>query len=323
MVSAPPGRTLRRAIPLLVAAGLLAGAPQASAAPKGVDAAVIVPEGVRRAGDVTAFGRRVEIRGDVGGAVVSTFGGVHVTGRVAGPVVTIGGDVVVAGNGRVEGDVLAVGGSVRLDGVTSPARAVGGRIRSLGALEAAFLSELRTSPLAGAAVSPLLVSFRLLLLGLWLAVALLLLRTAPRALGGAAAGVSGRLVFLGALGTSAVLTGLLVASGFVLALPARAGLALAAAVVALLYAAKLWGLAALFLASGRRLLRRSRRGGALFGDPAAMAAGLLALGLPSLVPVAGPLFWALVSVVAIGLAVRTIVAREPHATRAPLAGEAA
>ena len=276
MASAPSGRTVRRAIPLFVAARLLAGAPQAFAAPEGADAAVIVPEGTRRPGDLTALGRRVEIRGDVEGAVVSTLGDVLVTGRVAGPVVTIGGDVVLAGSGRVQGDVLAVGGAVRLDGAAS-ARAVGGRIRSLGALEAAFLSELRTSPLAGAAVSPLLVSFRLFLLCLWLAVALLLLRTAPRALGTAAAGVSGRLVLL----------------------------------------------AALFLASGRRLLRGARRGGALFGDPAAMAVGLLVLGLPSLVPAAGPLYWALVSVVAIGLAVRTIALREPRATRAPLAGEAA
>ncbi|HUM02079.1 MAG TPA: hypothetical protein VL084_07315 [Thermoanaerobaculia bacterium] len=284
---------------------------------------MIVPEGTRRPNDVTALGRRIEVRGDVDGAVVSTFGGVLVTGRVNGPVVAIGGDVVLAGNGRVEGDVLAVGGAVRFDGAASAARSVGGRVRSLGALEAAFLSELRTSPLAGAAVSPLLLSFRLFLLFLWLAVALLLLRTVPRALGDAATRVPGRLVLLGALGTSAVLTGLLVASGFVLALPAKAGLALAAVLVTGLYAAKLWGLAALFLAAGRRLLRGARRGGALFGDPAALAAGLLALGLPSLVPAVGPLLWALVSVVAIGVAVRTVAVREPQATRAPLESEAA
>jgi len=284
---------------------------------------MIVPEGTRRPNDVTALGRRIEVRGDVDGAVVSTFGGVLVTGRVNGPVVAIGGDVVLAGNGRVEGDVLAVGGAVRFDGAASAARSVGGRVRSLGALEAAFLSELRTSPLAGAAVSPVLLSFRLFLLFLWLAVALLLLRTVPRALGDAATRVPGRLVLLGALGTSAVLTGLLVASGFVLALPAKAGLALAAVLVTGLYAAKLWGLAALFLAAGRRLLRGARRGGALFGDPAALAAGLLALGLPSLVPAVGPLLWALVSVVAIGVAVRTVAVREPQATRAPLESEAA
>jgi hypothetical protein len=323
MSSAPARRTLLRTARFLALAQFLSGASLASADPAGKEAALIVPEGTRQPNDVTALGRSIEVRGDVEGAVVSTFGGVLVTGRVSGPVVAIGGDVVMAGNGRVEGDVLAVGGAVRFDGAASAARSVGGRVRSLGALEAAFLSELRTSPLAGAAVSPLLVSFRLFLLLLWLAMALLLLRTAPRALGDAATLVRGRLVLLGALGTSAVLTGLLVSSGFVLALPAKASLALAAAVVTLLYAAKLWGLAALFLAAGRRLLRGARRGSSLFGDPAAVTAGLLALGLPSLVPVFGPLFWALVSVVAIGVAVRTVAVREPQATRAPLESEAA
>ena len=323
MSSAPAHRTLLRGARLLLAASFLSGASPALAAPRGAEAVMIVPEGTRRPNDVTALGRRVEIRGDVAGAVVGSFGDILVTGRVTGPVVAIGGDVVVAGSGRVEGDVLAVGGAVRFDGAASAARSVGGHVRSLGALEAAFLSELRTSPLAGVTVSPLLLSFRLFLLLLWLAMALLLLRTAPRALGDASTMVSGRLVLLGALGTSAVLTGLLLASGLVLALPARVGLALAAAVVSILYAVKVWGLAALFLAVGRRLLQGARRGGALFGDPAAVTAGLLALGVPSLVPTVGPLFWALVSLVAIGLAVRTLAAREPQSTRTPLAREAA
>jgi len=323
MSSAPAHRTLLRGARLLLAASFLSGAAPALAAPQGAEAVMIVPEGTRRPNDVTALGRRVEIRGDVAGAVVGSFGDILVTGRVTGPVVAIGGDVVVAGSGRVEGDVLAVGGAVRFDGAASAARSVGGHVRSLGALEAAFLSELRTSPLAGVTVSPLLLSFRLFLLLLWLAMALLLLRTAPRALGDASTMVSGRLVLLGALGTSAVLTGLLLASGLVLALPARVGLALAAAVVSILYAVKVWGLAALFLAVGRRLLQGARRGGALFGDPAAVTAGLLALGVPSLVPTVGPLFWALVSLVAIGLAVRTLAAREPQSTRTPLAREAA
>ena len=323
MSSAPAHRTLLRGARLLLAASFLSGASPALAAPQGAEAVMIVPEGTRRPNDVTALGRRVEIRGDVAGAVVGSFGDILVTGRVTGPVVAIGGDVVVAGSGRVEGDVLAIGGAVRFDGAASAARSVGGHVRSLGALEAAFLSELRTSPLAGVTVSPLLLSFRLFLLLLWLAMALLLLRTAPRALGDASTMVSGRLVLLGALGTSAVLTGLLLASGLVLALPARVGLALAAAVVSILYAVKVWGLAALFLAVGRRLLQGARRGGALFGDPAAVTAGLLALGVPSLVPTVGPLFWALVSLVAIGLAVRTLAAREPQSTRTPLAREAA
>ena len=70
-------------------------------------------------------------------------------------------------------------------------------------------------------------------------------------------------------------------------------------------AAKLFGLAALFVAAGRVLTRGASRGSALFGDPAALAIGLLPFGLVSLVPAAGPLVWGALSVLGIGLAIRT------------------
>jgi hypothetical protein len=265
---------------------------------------------------VTGLGRDVDVAGTVAGTVVATRGSVRVSGRVTGAAVALGGDVILSAEGRVDGDVLALGGDVRFEGPASASRSVGGTVRSLGALESAFLSELRTSPVAGAAVSPLLLSFRLFLILLWLAAALLLLRLQPRTLTLCAAAVPGRVVFLGAIGTSAVLSGLLLAAGLLFVLPAKGALVLAAAVAASLYAAKVWGLAALSLAFGRALLKSARRGSPLFGDPAAATAGLLSLGLPSLVPVLGPLFWAFVSLVAIGVSVRTLVHREAPAPAA-------
>ncbi len=235
------------------------------------------------------------------------------SGHVTGPVVAIGGDVTVLEEGRVDDDVLAIGGVVRFEGSASASRSVGGTVRSLGALESAFLAELRTSPVAGAAVSPVLLSFRIFLVLLWLAAALLLLRLQPRTVAGAADAVSGRVVNLGAIGTSAVLSGLLLAVGLLLAIPAKIGLVFAAVIAAALYGAKVWGLSVLSLAMGRNLLRSARRGSLLFGDPAAMTAGLLSFGLPSLIPVLGPLFWAVVSLVAIGVAVRaTTLRRAPE-----------
>ncbi len=271
---------------------------------------LVVPRGTLRPGDVVALGRPLEIDGDVAGAAIATFGGVRVRGHVAGHLVAIGGDVVLAGGGHVDGDVLAVGGDVRFDGPASAGSSVGGSVRSLDALETAYLSELKTSPLARASLSPLLVSFRLVLLLLWLVVSLAVLRFGPRALGRAAAAIPGRLVLLGAVGAAAVLAGALLAAGLLLLLPARPALWIVLAVVVLLFVAKLLGLAALFLAVGRRLLRGRRRGGALFGDPAALATGLLALGVLSLVPVLGPILWGLASVVGIGLALRTAAVRD-------------
>ncbi|MFI5181628.1 MAG: hypothetical protein ACHQPI_09575 [Thermoanaerobaculia bacterium] len=309
----PRHRKLRTGVPVfaaLLASMLLIGAFPAISSPATAGSVHVVPSGSRVEGDVTVLGRDVDVLGTVAGTVVASWGSVRVSGHVTGPVVAIGGDVTISGEGRVDGDVLALGGDVRFEGVASADRPVGGTVRSLGALESAFLAELRTSPVAGASVSPLLLSFRIFLLLLWLAAALVLLRLQPRTLGGAADAARGRVVFLGAIGTSAVLSGLLVSTGLLLAITARIGLVLAAAVAAVLYGAKVWGLAALSLSLGRRLLRSARRGSPLFGDPAATTAGLLALGLPSLVPVLGPLLWAVVSLVAIGVAVRTVILRE-------------
>ncbi len=301
----------------LVPAGLLLGllalhAPAAEGAPPARErrAPLVVPSGAREAGDLVSFGRSIEVGGEVVGSVVATVGDVRVTGRVSGHVVALRGDAVLAGAGRVDGDVLAVGGAVRFEEGATAARSVGGAVRSLDALEAAFISELKTSPVAGASVSPLLVSFRIFLLFLWLLAGLAFLRFFPRRVDAAAALVPGRTVLLGALGASAVLTSLLLAAGLLLVLPAAAGLVLSAGIVVLLYVAKLWGLSAIFLALGRRLLRNAPRGGALFGDPAALASGLVAVGLVSLVPVAGPLVWSVVSLVGIGVTLGSFSGRE-------------
>jgi hypothetical protein len=186
---------------------------------------------------------------------------------------------------------------------------VGGRVRSVTALEAAVATELQTSPAASLSQWPFLLSFRLALLFAWLVVSLLLLVFAPRALGAAAEGVTGRSAFLGALGATAVLTAAFGGALALSLLPSRLALAAGAGVVALLLVAKIGGLAALFLALGRRLNAKATRGSALFGDPAAAALGLLALGAASLVPVAGPIVWGAASLVGIGVSLAAAASR--------------
>ena len=107
---------------------------------------------------------------------------------------------------------------------------------------------------------------------------------------------------MAALGTAGVLSSLLVSAFLLLVLPATAGLVVTALLLAILGVAKTFGLAAVFVAVGRRLARGATRGSPLFGDPAALALGLAFLGLLSLVPVAGPLVWAVASLLGIGAA---------------------
>jgi hypothetical protein len=176
----------------------------------------------------------------------------------------------------------------------------------VSAVEAAFLAELRTSPLHGGEVSLLLTAFRLLLLAFWLTGGLMLARWAPRRIQSAAgAATGGELAIAAGLGISAVLSAVLLSSFFLAALPPGAAVVLIALLACLVVGAKLFGLAALFVAAGRALTRGARRGSAFFGDPAALALGLLPFGLASLLPVAGPLIWGAASLLGIGLAIRT------------------
>lgn len=268
-----------------------------------------VPAETTHAGDLVTLGKRVVLAGVENGSVVAVGGSVLVEGRITGNLILFGASAVFTGTGRVDGDLLAVGGSATFRDGASQSVSVGGRVRTVEALEAAYLSELRTSPVDAAAFSPLLLSFRLLLLLAWLVAGLLLLRVSPRPVIRATDSARGHLGFLGALGATAVLSGALLAAFFLSVLPAKAALVLVAALLAALLAAKVFGLAALFLLVGRRIARGVRRGSPLFGDPAALSLGVLSLGILSLAPVAGVLLWSLASLAAIGLALHAAVPR--------------
>ncbi len=257
--------------------------------------------GTVRSGDVVSLGKPLAITGDVDGTVVSIGGDVTVTGAISGDVVVLGGNAVVSGPGTIGRDLLVIGGEARTEG----AGVVRGSLRTISATEAAFLTELKTSPLSGRRVSLLLTAFRLILLTFWLGSGLLLLRLRPRRVQAAAASATDGLATAAALGVSAILSGVLLTTFALATLPPAPGFVLVFAAVLILVAAKVFGLAALFVAVGRALTRRAKRGSPLFGDPAALAVGLAPFGLVSLVPGVGPVVWGVVSLLGIGLAIRT------------------
>jgi hypothetical protein len=267
-----------------------------------------IERATRRAGDLVALGRAIEVDGDLRGVLVAIGGTVRIRGHVAGDAILLFAHAELDGAGRVDGDLLAIGGDLRFaDGAT--AAAVRGRIVSVAALEAAFLAELATSPLRASSISPLLLSFRLLLLAGWLAAGLLLLFFGPRRLSAAARFGSGRLLLSTAIGLSAVLTGILLCAFLLAVVPAKPAFLAVALVVLALFGAKVFGLAAVFLLLGRRVARNAARGTLLFGDPSALALGLLVLGVASLVPAAGAVLWSVASLAGIGLALKTSFGR--------------
>jgi hypothetical protein len=139
---------------------------------------------------------------------------------------------------------------------------------------------------------------RLIALSGWLAGSLLLLYLlgAPfaRAAMAAESNWTGTLL-AGALG---VLTLFLAAAASLALFPAALSVPIALALAALAVAAKVFGMGALFLLLGQKLLRDvapARR-------PAALAIGFVVLGGLSLLPVLGPLLWSAASIVAVGVA---------------------
>jgi hypothetical protein len=293
------------------------------------EASISVPKGTIRAGDVVVLGREILLEGELSGSAVLVGGAkATVSGRIRRDLILLGADATIKRGATIDGDVLAIGGSLTFEEIppvpssssstsSRPESArshpqVRGRVRTISALKAAALSELETSPLTAGKTSPLVLSFRLFLLFAWLVVSFGLLFLAPRRLLRAADDVPGHFAFLAALGATGVLTAFFLAAFALSVLPARPALAIGAALLAALAAAKIVGLTVVFVAFGRRITRGPRRDSLFFGDPAALAAGLLLLGLASLVPAFGPLVWGLASLAGIGVSLAAAASREPH-----------
>jgi hypothetical protein len=307
---------------------LLILAPAVASRAKAEESSLSIPKGTSRAGDAVVLGRPFFLDGELDGSAVLVGGArATVSGRIRRDLILLGADATIRRGARIDGDVLSVGGSLTFEedsgGLSSdPASThnhpqVGGRVRTISALEAAVASELETSPLTSGKSSPLVLSFRLFLLFAWLVVSFGLLFLAPRRLLRAADDAPGRFAFLAALGATAVLTAFFLAAFALSVLPARPALAAGAALLGVLAAAKIFGLAVVFVVLGRRITRGARRGSLLFGDPAALAAGLLLLGLLSLLPALGPLLWSLSSLAGIGVALAAAASRERRLVLAP------
>jgi hypothetical protein len=251
-----------------------------------------------RAQSLVAVGKPLAVVAPVQGRVVSVAGDIDLRAPVAGDVVAWGGAVRIGPGASIGGNLIAFGAEVSGDrGV------VAGRIVTPGSLASLYLAEAERGPLRSApgAAPATALGLRLLALAIWAVLSSVVLRAwaAPVAraalcfeenpAAAAASGVVG-IAFL-------LLSGVTAFSAFPAALRVPGAVLILAAAASL----KIFGMTALFLFLGQRIARRfsPRR------RPAALALGLVAAGLASLVPVAGPLLWSAASIVAIGAAVYT------------------
>ncbi|HSS45159.1 MAG TPA: hypothetical protein VLO07_07435 [Thermoanaerobaculia bacterium] len=245
---------------------------------------------------ITAVGRDVEVSAPASGRIVAVFSNVRIASRVSGDVIVWGGNVSFGPAGFVEGNVSVFGGRVEAPEGREPP--VAGRVATPGKLLDLYLAEMRRAPWEDGGPALAVRGLRLIALSAWLIVslALLYLFGSPfaRAAFCAESDWSGSLL-AGALG---VLTLFLSAAAALTLLPAPVCVPVAVALAAFAVAAKVFGMGALFLLLGQKLLKNvspSRR-------PAALATGFAVVAGLSLLPLVGAVLWSAASVVAVGIA---------------------
>jgi hypothetical protein len=238
------------------------------------------------------------------GRVISVLGDVVVRSRVAGDVVVWGGDVILEPGARVEGDVLDFGGSLRRTGVAgAPDPLVLGRVLTPGSLAGLYLAEAEKAPWTVTTGVParVFLALRLFVLAGWLAAGMVLLLVCDSALARTALEIEREPGVTMLAGLVSVATFLLAAICGLSLLPEGLGAPVAIFAAGLAVAAKIFGMAAVVLLVGQKILHDAsapRR-------PAAFALGFALVGGLSLVPLAGPLLWSAASIMAVGASLRT------------------
>jgi hypothetical protein len=167
-----------------------------------------------------------------------------------------------------------------------------------GSLLAFYLAEMHRPPWQIPGRASVFFGLRLVALAGWLAASLALLwlfgTPFARAAASAERGWS-RSLIAGTCGVSALF---LAAAAALALLPAALSVPLVVLFGAFAVAAKVFGMASLFLLIGQKL----RRNPSAAGRPVALAAGFALLGAVSLVPMAGPVIWSAASIVSVGIA---------------------
>ncbi len=293
-------------IPTLLLA-LLAVLPAAPAAGSAGDGpALVLGEGSVARRQLVAVGRDLEVRGEASSDVAAFDGSVHVTGTVAGDVIVLGGSVELAPTARVEGDVFALGGTVE----TAPGATIAGRAVSYPTASSAWITLLEGPAIGLSAASPLVLGGKLALLASWLALAMVFFAASGRNVLSTSAGVAAeplRSFVAGLVGVIALVLTAVLFSAFAAAL---VGVPLLVLAVMLALVLKLWGMVAVFHATGdwvsRRVLRRTPR--AL----TAATVGLLVLGTLKFVPYLGVWVWSAATFLGVGATLITkFGSREP------------
>jgi hypothetical protein len=274
-------------------------------------AALAAPSMAARRGapPLVSIGEPIRISEPLGRSIEAIGADVQIDHMVIGDVVVIGGSVRFGEMGYVKGDLVAFGSSLdpsyttKVEGrvlrpfwIGSAAQKVGRGGDLLYTLDRQF--------------SLLIAAFKLSMLLVWLALALLFVLAAPRALRNSSLEVRAGLLHSIVIGLVAFTSLILTAIVFSYLIPYFVGIPLLIALAVVAVVAKVYGMVVLFHAVGTMLFgARTReeldRRRILKGDLAMVVIGLLILGLLRMVPVIGGFVWMLASLAGLGVAFQT------------------
>ena len=257
---------------------------------------LFLPSPSARPAALTSVGRDVTVSENVTGRVVVVFGSVMVNARVEGDVIVWGGDVAMGRGGSIGGNLSVFGG--RIEALPDGRLPVDGTVSTPGTLLNIYLAEMSQAPWEARPRAAAFRGLRVVGLAAWLAGTLLLLYLFGSPV--ARAALCAEEQWSGALlaGSLTVLSFFLGAAAALALLPAGLSIPIALFVAGLAAGAKVFGMGALFLLLGQKLLKNvspARR-------PVALAAGFTVLGGISLLPFVGAVVWSAASIVAVGIA---------------------
>ncbi|MBI2214472.1 MAG: hypothetical protein HYU52_12570 [Acidobacteria bacterium] len=258
---------------------------------------------------LVSVGERLTISEPLGTSVECIGADVQIDSLVRGDVVVIGGSIRFGERGRIEGDLVALGSAFD----PQDASKVQGRVVRPFWIGSAAQNVSRSGELFDtfdARVSLLIAAFKISMLLVWLALALLFVLAAPRALRNSSlevrAGILHSLVIGLVAFTSLILTAIVLSYliPYVIGIPLLISLAVVAIV------AKVYGMVVIFHAVGTLLFgARTReeldRRRIVKGDLAMVVLGLCVLGVLRMIPVVGGFVWIIASLAGLGVAFQT------------------
>lgn len=290
-------------LPLLLAVALPAGAtaPAATAAPPAEPPpALRLDAGSVASHRIVAVGRDVTVAGEALAGVTALDGDAIISGTVTGDVTVIGGSVELAPTARVAGEIFVLGGELH----ASPGARLDGRSVVYPSISRAWMTLLEGPSLGLSAGAPVVVAAKLALVAAWLALTLLLFATGSRSVVATSEELRLDPFSCFAAGLVSVLAATMTTLFLSSLLPPLVAVPLLALVVLAALLAKLWGMVAVFHATGALLARRFAGRRRLLALHAGVA-GLVVLAAIKFLPFVGLWVWTGATFLGVGAALRS------------------